>query len=358
MQYCGSVLAGSEQIAPYREQSGKLMKLLVVILNYRVTDLTIDCLRSLVTEVPHVPGTKVAVCENGTGGDAEQRLRDAIDSNGWGSWVELTAVSPNRGFTGGNNFIINHWLKLPDCPEYFLLLNADTLVLPGAFESLVKFMDAHPRVGVAGSRLENPDGSPQGSPFRFPWIGGEFARGIRPSVVSRLFGRRSTIAPTPGEAREVDWVAGASMIIRREVIRQIGALDEGLYTYFDDVDYCLSAKRAGWQTWFVPASRVTHLEGASTGITNKSVKRRPEYWFQARRRFFLKNYGAIYATLIDAAFLTGFALWRVRRIIQRKEDPDPPHMLGDSFRNSVFMTGFQVREVKNPAMQNNVAQSS
>ncbi|MCP6077385.1 hypothetical protein NL363_29260, partial [Klebsiella pneumoniae] len=82
------------------------MKLLVVIVSYRVTDLTIDCLRSLAGEVGRAEGTRVAVCENGTGGDAEDRLRAAIEGNGWGAWVDLTAIYPNRGFTGGNNAVI------------------------------------------------------------------------------------------------------------------------------------------------------------------------------------------------------------------------------------------------------------
>jgi len=333
------------------------MKLLVVILNYRVTDLTIDCLRSLVTEVPRVPGTRVAVCENGTGGDAEQRLRDVIDGNGWDSWVELTAISPNRGFTGGNNFIINNWLKSQECPEYFLLLNADTIVHPGALDALVRFMDSHPRAGVAGSRMKNSDGTIQCSPFRFPGIASELDQGLRIGIVSRLLARWSETLPVLLEEREVDWVSGASMIIRRDVIKQIGALDEGLYTYFDDVDYCLNAKRAGWQTWYAPESIVTHFGGASTGITQKKIiKRRPEYWFQARRRFYLKNYGAIYTAFVDAAFLFGFALWRLRRIIQRRLDTDPPHMLLDYWRNSVFRTGFQLRNVQNPAIQENLAQ--
>jgi GT2 family glycosyltransferase len=327
------------------------MKLLVVILNYRVTDLTIDCLKSLAPEIARVPGMKVAVCENGTGGDAEQRLRDAITSNGWGSWVELTAISPNRGFTGGNNVIIRKALTTTDCPEYFLLLNADTLVRPGAIEILSRFMDDHPQVGVAGSRLEWPDGLPQGSPFRFMGIASELDRGLRIGLVSRLLSRWAGRIPPPEAACEVDWVAFASTIIRRQVIDAIGPLDEGLYTYFDDIDYCLNAKRAGWPTWFVPESRIIHLEGASTGIVATNVKRRPAYWFQARRRFFLKNHGALYTALADAAFLAGFALWRLRRRIQRKPDTDPNNMLIDSLRNSVFMTGFDLRDVENPALR-------
>ena len=80
-------------------------------------------------------------------------------------------------------------------------------------------------------------------------------------------------------------------------------------------------------------------------------KRLPAYWYQARRRFYLKNYGAWYTAMTDAAFLTGYALWRLRRRLQRKPDTDPPHMLIDSIRHSVFCTGFQVKEVENPAMR-------
>ena len=144
------------------------------------------------------------------------------------------------------------------------------------------------------------------------------------------------------------------MILRRSMLDQIGLLDEGLYTYFDDIDICLRARRAGWDTWYVPESKIIHLEGASTGVTGAAeqvLKRRPEYWFQARRRFFLKSHGKLYTALADAAFLAGQAIWRVRRRIQRKPDTDPPHMLGDAFRHSVFRTGFELRDVENPALR-------
>ncbi len=311
---------------------------------------TIDCLRSLSSEIHRVPGARVAVCENGTGGDAEARLRQAIDQNGWGDWVELTAIHPNRGFTGGNNVIIRKAMESTDPPEYLLLLNADTIVHPNALDSLVEFMDANPKVGIAGSRLESPDGQVQGSPFRFFSIASEFDRGLRLGVVSRLLSRWSSCPPNPGRQCEAEWVSGASMIIRRQVVEQIGALDEGLYTYFDDIDYCRNARKAGWTTWYVPESRITHLEGASTGIKSNVVKRRPAYWFQARRRYYLKNHGVLYTMLADAAFIVGFALWRVRRWIQRKPDNDPPRMLCDFIRNSLFCTGFELRAVENPAM--------
>lgn len=327
------------------------MKLLVVILNYNVTDLTIDCLRSLSAEIPAIAGARVAVCENGSGGDAEQRLRAAIESNGWGNWVQLTAVHPNRGFTGGNNVILRAALASGDPPQYALLLNSDTIVRPGAIKALVDFMDGHPQVGIAGSRLEDPDGVVQASPFRFQGIATELDRGLRLGIISRLLKPWSVVPPTPPAASEAQWVSGASMIIRREVFDAIGLLDEDYYTYYDDIDLCLNARRAGWPTWYVPDSRIIHLEGAATGITARVIKRRPTYWFQARKRFFLKNYGAIYTALADFAFIFGYALWRLRRWAFRKPDGDPPHMLWDSIRNSVFFTGFRVKPVPNPAMQ-------
>lgn len=325
------------------------MKLLVVILNYRVTDLTIACLRSLAPRIGEVPGAKVAVCENGTGGDAADRLREAIDRNGWSRWAELTVVQPNRGFTGGNNIVIRAALASDDPPEYVLLLNADTLVLDGALQEIVGFMDAHPRAGVAGTALLSPEGEIQASPFRFQGIATELDRGLRLGIVSRLLSRWAVVPPTPARAERVDWVSGASMLLRRTMLDEIGLLDEGLYTYFDDIDLCLRARRRGWETWYVPTSRIVHLEGASTGIT-EHVRPRPGYWFEARRRFFLKNHGAIYTALADAAYITGFALWRARRILQRKADGDPPRMLVDAIRHSVFVTGFEVRNVQNPAL--------
>jgi GT2 family glycosyltransferase len=293
------------------------MKLLIVILNYRVTDLTLACLGSLAPRIDEVPGTKVIVCENGTGGDAGERLCRAIDENGWSRWCSLVEVFPNRGFTGGNNLVIE---------------------------------DAQPEAGIAGSLLLSPEGQVQASPFRFLGIATELDRGLRLGVASALLSRWGVVPPTPRVPCPVEWVSGASMLLRSAMLEEIGPLDEGLYTYFDDVDICLRARRAGWQTWFAPDSRVIHLEGASTGIGQRATVRRPSYWFEARRRFFLKNHGPWYAAAADAAFIAGFALWRVRRRLQRKPDLDPPFMLADAARHSVFRTGFQVRTVKNPAL--------
>lgn len=324
------------------------MKLLVVIANYRVAHLTIDCLRSIAAEIGSVPGTQVAVCENGTGDDSAERIQQAITDNGWSSWCTLTAVNPNLGFTGGTNIILRPALQSADPPQYFLLLNADTVVQPNAFRALVEFMDQHPRVGIAGSRLEYPDGTPQRSAFRFLTPLSEFEAGISLGPVSRLLERWIVAPPVPEQNCEADWVGGACMIIRREVFRDIGVLDEGYYTHFEDVDFCFNARKAGWPIWYVPTSRVIYLVGQSTGITVKNPKRFPPYYFKARRRYFVKNLGPVYAMLVDAGLISGLMLSRLR-VILGKPDSRPPHFLRDSILHSVFLTGFEVRDVENPA---------
>jgi N-acetylglucosaminyl-diphospho-decaprenol L-rhamnosyltransferase len=324
------------------------MKLFVVVLCYRVPDLTIDCLRSLSREIEWVPGARVGVCENGTSGDVPEQLARAIDENGWSSWCKLTVVYPNQGFTGGNNLVIRPVLQSADPPEYVLLLNADTIVLEHALDTLVQFMDACPRAGIAGSQLLSPEGEVQGSPFRFQNALTELDRGLRLGVISKLLSPVLAVRTTG--AFPADWVSGASMILRRSMLDQIGLLDEGMYTYFDDIDICMRARRVGWETWYVPQSRVVHIQGASTGVGVREAKRIPAYWFEARRRFFLKHYGRLHTALADVAFLCGCAAWRLRRRIQRKPDTDPPYFLADSFRHSVFCSGFQLRNVKNPLL--------
>jgi GT2 family glycosyltransferase len=325
------------------------VKLLVVIVNYRVTHLAIDCLHSVAKEIASVPGIHVAICENGSGDDSTEVIQRAIDDNGWSSWCTLTALDVNLGFTGGNNAILRPALESADKPQYFLLLNSDTIVRPNAFKALVDFMDNNPKVGIAGSRLEEPDGTPQRSAFRFQTPLGEFEGSLKLGLVSKLLSRWVVAPPVVDHAFETDWVSGASMIIRRETMEATGLLDEGYFTYFDDIDYCFNAKKRGWPSWYVPASRVVHLVGQSTGVNSKP-KRLPPYLLDARRRHFLKNYGAFYAAMVDICRIAGLSLWRLRVLLTGKEDTTPPQHLSDSIRHSVFLKGFKVTDVKNPAL--------
>jgi GT2 family glycosyltransferase len=308
----------------------------VVIVNYRTAALTIDALRSLESQRRGLPQLRVTVTDNASGDDSVPRLTDAIQANAW-SWVTLMPLPQNGGFAYGNNMAIRAILAGADPAHFILLLNPDTLVRPGAVTALHDFMLENPQVGIAGSRLEDPDATPQRSAFRFHSLFSELDDALRLGLISRLLRGHAIAPPVVDHPIVTDWVAGASMMIRRAVFDAVGLMDEAYFMYYEEVDFCRRAAAAGWPCWYVPASRVVHLVGQASGVTDtkKPAKRRPAYWFESRRRYFLKNHGRLYATLTDAAWIMGFTLWRIRRCIQRKPDPDPPHMLADFIRHAL-----------------------
>jgi N-acetylglucosaminyl-diphospho-decaprenol L-rhamnosyltransferase len=312
----------------------------IVIVNYRTAGLVIDCLRSLVEEVRSLGDCRAVVVDNDSGDGSADRIAAAIAAEGWGTWAEMLPLGHNPGFAGGNNAALRPLFTGPNPPDYVLLLNPDTVVRPGAVRTLAEFLEKHPHVGIAGSRLEDPDGTPQRSAFRFPGVASELEDGLRLGLVSRLLRRRMVAPPVRDDAHPTDWVAGASMLVRREVFEAVGLMDERYFLYFEEVDFCLQARRAGWPCWYVPASRVVHLVGQASGVTDvkRPAKRRPRYWFESRSRYFRRNHGRLYKALSDAAWVCGYALWRARRRLQRKPDTDPPGLLWDFIRFNFLST--------------------
>lgn len=327
-------------------------RLLIVTVNYRTADLVIQSLTALKTEIQSVPGTKVVVVDNNSGDGSTGKIAAAIATEGWGDWVTLMPSAVNGGFSYGNNYAIRPALQNANPPDYFLLLNPDAQVRPGALKALVEFMDQHPDAGIAGSSFEEQNGKLWPYAFRFPSIMSEFEGGFRLGLVTKLLAKWKVVnVMAQDQPQLIDWIPGASFMIRREVFDSVGLMDEGYFLYYEETDFCLQAKRAGWTCWYVPQSRVMHILGQSTGVTakNQAPKRLPQYWYDSRRRYFLKNHGWVYAALADLTWLVGYGLWRVRRVIQRKPDADPPQMLWDSFCNSVwFKRGIPTQTLPEP----------
>src|SRR5262245_14579790 len=153
------------------------VKLSVVMVHYRTPALAIESIRSLAGEAAAIPGTRLHLVENASQDGSEEALSAAIAREGWGSWVSLIPAGRNGGFASGNNVALRQILAEAERPEYVLLLNPDTVVREGALRELVAFMDAHPKAGIAGSRLEGADASAQRSAFRFPNLAAEFDAG-------------------------------------------------------------------------------------------------------------------------------------------------------------------------------------
>lgn len=317
-------------------------QLLVVVLNYRTADLTIACLRSLAREVPSLASVEVVVTDNASADGSAPKISQAIQQESMSSWARCEPLPKNGGYAYGNNAPIRSALQRACPPEFVLLLNPDTELQPGAIAALVEYMKAHPECSIAGSRLEDERGAVHCSAFNFPTAWSELDRGSELGVVTRLLASRTVQRPIPDSPTEVDWVAGASMLVRREVFERIGLIDEAYFLYFEEVDFLLRAKRAGFRTFYVPQSRVLHHMGASTGVTDEkqAPRRIPTYWFESRRRYFLKNHGVAHALLADSAFLAGHAVCRLRQLLVPKaRRPDPPHMVRDYLMNGVLARG-------------------
>lgn len=312
--------------------------LLIVIVNYRSADLVVDCLASLEPEVVARPGTHVAIVENESGADQWDRLQTRIGQRGWTGWVTLMAAGRNGGFAAGNNVALRWALNWPRPPRLFWLLNPDTIVRPGALAALIEPFEQRAEIGIVGSGLENLDGSPQHSAFRFPSVLGEFEDGMRFGPVSRWLRRWSVVRGESTRPEAVDWVSGASFVVRRAVFEQVGLLDEGYFMYYEEVDLCRRAGQAGWTCWVAPAARVVHLVGQSSpDATRQTTQRRcPRYWFEARNRYFLKHHGRLRTRLANLLRCSAFATYRLRRRIQGKPDNDPRSMLWDLLRYSVL----------------------
>jgi hypothetical protein len=307
----------------------------IVIVTYKCADLTIDCLRSIEAE-RSTPGLKIRVIVvDNASGDAPS-IAKTIEINHWSSWVTLIQAPRNGGFAYGNNLAFQHAYNTRT-PAYFHLLNPDTRLLKGAIGALVHFLEIHPDVGIAGSRLGDLNGNDWTWAYRFPSIVSEFERGLQFGFLRRMLQPWVAIEGS-SEPQVVDWVSGTSMMIRRKVLDSIGGLDENYFLYFEDPDFCFRAKKAGFLTWTVPESRVMHISGQSTQVTGHQAtpKRLPTYWFESRRRYFVANHVLSYAIATDVISLIAYGLGSLKRLIQGRMGQGIPHLTRDLARHSLL----------------------
>jgi N-acetylglucosaminyl-diphospho-decaprenol L-rhamnosyltransferase len=225
----------------------------------------------------------------------------------------LLALDFNGGFGWANNQGMLHLLRGDKPPAFIHLLNPDCVIEAGAVVALRDTLSANPRCAAAGSQLINPDGTPSGSAFRFPSVQREFFRGAQMNRVGRIFGIREGIVFPDGPAI-VEWVTGASAMLRVDALRTVGLFDTGFFLYFEEVELMHRLTQAGWHMRFVPASRVMHIGGAATGVTEGELQDRkgiPDYLFASRRRFFARAYGAASARNATRAWLAGNRILRL-----------------------------------------------
>ncbi|MCF2906661.1 glycosyltransferase family 2 protein [Octadecabacter sp. CECT 8868] len=301
----------------------------VVIVNYRTPDLVIDCLASLQGEVAPDLTLKICVGDAQSGDGSVELITQAVEKAGYDN-VTVYDIGANGGFAYGNNHVVETCVAPDPTITHVHFLNPDTYIHPGAVRHLVTFLDGHPGVGVAGSRLENPDRTLRAYAFRFPAPWREFFRGAGLSVFDRLAPSAAISHGPITTTREVDWVTGASFMMPRATLDDVGEMDPDFFLYFEEVEFQSRVRAAGHTIWHVTDSRVVHIAGAATGVrVNDAPKRLPAYWYQSRFRYFLKRYSWGGAVLANILYIMGYGIYRLHRALRRKPVLTPPHTARD-----------------------------
>ncbi len=276
----------------------------VILVTYNTRELLGRCLEALPAALEGVP-YEVWVVDNGSTDDTLAWLRAHHPE------VHVLANPTNRGFAAANNQAMARAQG-----RYLLLLNTDTRPLPGSLAALVRYLDQHPEVGIVGGSLLNPDGSPQGCAADFPTWWKELVLLTGP-LGHRLLGPWFPFHPPSEAPRAVDWVSGACLMVRREVVEAIGGLDEGYFMYTEEVDWCWRARRAGWSVAVIPEARVIHLGGA-TARRMDGLRRR--WLYTSKARFLRRRQGPAAAAIYTAAvWITTFGKWLAMHLLGRRE---------------------------------------
>ncbi|MCZ2097642.1 MAG: glycosyltransferase [Anaerolineae bacterium] len=296
-----------------------MLDLGIVIVNWNTRDLLRDCLRSVEQSVGVT--YRVVVVDNASTDGSAERVRAGFPR------VELIENADNRGYPAANNQGLRR-LGFErggpdDAPRYALALNPDTVLPPDALREMVGYMDADPRVGVAGPKLVLLDGSLDLACRRsFPTPEISFYRMIGLSRLfprSRRFGRYNLTYLDPDVETEVDSVVGAFMMVRREAIQRVGLFDETFFMYGEDLDWAYRIKQAGWTVKYNPRVTVTHVKRAAS----RQSRRAQQEFYRAMLIFYRKHYRPTTPWWLHSLVLVGLALKGGRPLWRELRRPSP-----------------------------------
>jgi len=296
-----------------------MLDLGIVVVNWNTRDLLRDCLRSV--EQSEGVTYRAVVVDNASSDDSAAMVRAEFPD------VTLIENTDNRGYPAANNQGLRQ-LGFErggpdDAPRYALALNPDTVLPPDALREMVAYMDADPRVGVAGPKLVLPDGSLDLACRRsFPTPEISFYRMIGLSKMfprSQRFGRYNLTYLDPDVETEVDSVVGAFMLVRREAIQRVGLFDETFFMYGEDLDWAYRIKQAGWTVKYNPRVTVTHVKRAAS----RQSRRAQQEFYRAMLIFYRKHYRPTTPWWLHGLILTGLALKGGRPLWRELRRPSP-----------------------------------
>ncbi|HTD78192.1 MAG TPA: glycosyltransferase family 2 protein [Chloroflexota bacterium] len=229
----------------------------VSVISYRTPVLLKQCLEALEAERTSVD-MDVTVVDNASGDGSADMVADQFP------WVRIIRNRQNVGFGAAHNQALRRATG-----RYWLVLNSDAAPRPGALRVLVDFLEANPRVAVAGPRLRYPDGTVQPSRRRFPTVATLF---VESTQIQRFIPRNPVLQRyyladrSDDEPQDVDWLVGACLCVRASAAAEVGLFDESFFMYSEELDWCRRFRAAGWRVAYVPSAEVVHLEGGSSRL--------------------------------------------------------------------------------------------
>lgn len=267
----------------------------IIIVSWNVCDLLRACLRSVYANSGELSLEVIVVDSNSADGSAAM-VRDEFPT------VALLACSENVGFPRGNNIGLAQAHG-----RAILLLNPDTLVIKDALSQMVGYLAQHPKVGVLGPQLLNEDGTVQSSRRRFPQLVTALFEStwLQPYAPAAVLRRYYMDDLPDGVTAEVDWLTGACLLLPRQVVEQVGPMDEAYFMYSEELDWCRRIRQAGWKVIYFPAAKIIHLSGKSS---EQASTARHINFNRAKLRYFRKYHGRLTAALIRVWLLAGFAM--------------------------------------------------
>lgn len=308
----------------------------VIIVNYGTAELAIQAVESVLER--HHDGLRVEVhlIDNASKGDDPKQL--ALAAQVWGDRVILHLEEINHGFGRGNNLVLKALCERQDRPSKVYLLNPDAQLRTEVISELAAFLDMHPRAAVVGSGIDRPDdAAPLTCAFRFPTLTSELVGAIGFGPLSRLFSETEVPLSPNIPSMPVDWVAGASMMVRLDALAEVDFFDPDYFLYYEEVDLMLRLKRKGWEIWHCAEARIAHVAGAATGIHGKDPRprRRPGYWYDSWRLYFLKNHGRAYALCTGIALLVASSIGDALDWFRRRHLRSPENFRADFSRRVI-----------------------
>jgi GT2 family glycosyltransferase len=268
----------------------------IIIVSWNVRDLLQNCLRSVLAETNLA--LQIIVVDSASTDGSPEMITELFPQ------VELVACQENVGFPGGNNLGIARANG-----RYILLLNPDTIVHGDALAKMVSYLEQNPQVGVVGPQLLNEDGSVQSSRRRFPTLRTAFFEStwLQPYAPQGVLDDYFVRDVGDDETAVVEWVMGACLMTRQEVVAQVGGLDEKYFMYSEELDYCRRIHEAGWQVVYYPQAQVTHLSGKSS---EQAVTQRHINFNRAKLRYFRKYHGRLAAGILRLFLLKSYG-WQL-----------------------------------------------